>query len=124
MSRTLERHTKSALPSDAAGRPFSQRHDRPDVTDTDEWRNDAAEPVLRLLYQAGIAVTGDVVETNLGAVADVSPTTAAVSAALAELEGENFVRTFAETDDYYLITDRGRGHVANELEHEGFGFVD
>jgi hypothetical protein len=47
-----------------------------------------------------------------------------VAAALAELEDANYVRTLRDTDDYYLITDRGSGHVSNELDAEGVGFID
>ncbi|MFB6268877.1 MAG: hypothetical protein ABEH83_02975 [Halobacterium sp.] len=93
------------------------------MVDTD-WETDAAEPVLRLLHQAGIAVTADVVATNLAEVAEGSPSRMEAAAALAELESVNFVRTFADTDDYYLITSTGADHVANELESEGFGFID
>ncbi|MXR20987.1 hypothetical protein [Halobacterium bonnevillei] len=93
------------------------------MTQTD-WDSEAVEPVLRVLHQAGIAVNAAVVAANLGAVGAGRPSTAEVAAALAELEDANYVRTLGDTDDYYLITDRGSGHVSNELDAEGFGFVD
>jgi hypothetical protein len=93
------------------------------MTQTD-WDSDAVEPVLRVLHQAGIAVNADVVAANLDAVGAGQPSTAEVAAALAELEDANYVRTVGDTDDYYLITDRGSGHVSNELDAEGFGFID
>lgn len=93
------------------------------MTETD-WESDAVEPVLRLLHQAGIAVTAEVVATNLREGLEDAPTDREVAAALSELDDANFVRTSADADDYYRITDRGRGHVSNELEAEGFGFVD
>lgn len=94
------------------------------MTDTEDWQRDVVEPVLRVLHQAGVAVTADVVATNLDAVLDDAPTAVEVDAALAELDEDNFVRTFADTDGYYVITDRGSGHVSNELDEEGFGFID
>ncbi|MGB9965202.1 hypothetical protein [Halobacterium hubeiense] len=94
------------------------------MNDSEDWEQDVVEPVLRVLHQAGVAVTADVVATNLDAVLDDAPSAAEVDAALAELVEDNLVRPFADADGYYVITDRGSGHVGNELDEEGFGFVD
>ena len=102
---------------------MGERADAPAVTDTED-RDRDVEAVLRVLHRAGVAVTADVIATNLAAVLDDAPTPTEVDAALAELDERGLARTFADTDDYYVITDPGSGHVSNELNEEGFGFVD
>ncbi|NIC00359.1 purine-nucleoside phosphorylase [Halobacterium sp. R2-5] len=93
------------------------------MTDAANGHGEVAEAVLRVLHQAGVAVTADVVATNLAAALDDEPTTAEVADELAALAEDDLVRLFADTDEYYVITDRGSAHVSTELDEEGFGFV-
>jgi len=77
-----------------------------------------------VLHRAGVAVTANVVATNLDAVFDDAPAEPEMASALEELDEEGLARTFRDSADYYVVTDRGSAHVSDELDEEAFGFVD
>lgn len=89
-----------------------------------EQQNEATEPVLRVLYQAGVALSPDSVAANLEAYADESHGSSAVEAALAGLEDADLVRRLDRDGEYYEVTERGADYVETEVDQEAFGFID
>lgn len=94
------------------------------MTETVDWRNEATDPVLRLLYQAGIGVSPDSIVANLDVRMDDPPTPETIHAALEGLEDEGYVRRLDATGDYYLLTGHGRDYVETEVDQEAFGFIE
>lgn len=89
-----------------------------------DWKTEATDWVLRVLYQAGIGVSAGAIAANLDALVDEQFGEESITEALAGLEDENMVRRLDEPEDYYLITDRGRNYVEAELDQQGIGFID
>ena len=87
-----------------------------------EQQNEATEPVLRVLYQAGVALSADSVVANLDAYVDESHGRAAVEEALAGLEDADLVRRLDREGDYYEVTGRGGDYVETEVDQEALGF--
>lgn len=90
---------------------------------TENWDSDAVEPVLRVLYQAGIGISPAAITANLDEYLEEPPDPEAVRQALDELQDSELVRTL-DGDEYFLLTDGGRSYVGNEIEQEGYGFID
>lgn len=85
-------------------------------------QHEATEPVLRVLYQAGVALSPDSVVANLDAAADASHGQAGVEAALAGLADADLVRDLDREGEYYELTDRGEDYVETEVDQEALGF--
>lgn len=85
-------------------------------------QHEATEPVLRVLYQAGVALSPDSVVANLDTYADVSHGQAAVEEALAGLADADLVRVLDREDRYYELTRRGEDYVETEVDQEAVGF--
>ncbi|MGB9986408.1 hypothetical protein [Salarchaeum japonicum] len=83
---------------------------------------DSEEAVLRVLSQAGIAVSPGGVAANLRELSDVDITASQVEESFGALEAENYVRPIDDT--HYRITDHGRDHVKNELGDDAPGYID
>lgn len=85
-------------------------------------QTEATEPVMRVLYQAGVALSPDSIVANLDAYADESHGPAAVNEALSGLEDAEFVRRLDREGEYYEVSDRGSNYVETEIDQEAFGF--
>lgn len=85
-------------------------------------QTEATEPVMRVLYQAGVALSPDSLVANLDAYADESHGPAAVGEALSGLEEAGLVRQLDREGEYYEVTDRGSDYVETEIDQEAFGF--
>lgn len=85
-------------------------------------QTDATEPVMRVLYQAGVALSPDSIVANLDAYADVSHGLSTVEEALSGLEAAGLVRQLDREGEYYQVTDRGSDYVETEIDQEAFGF--
>ncbi|GAA0653721.1 hypothetical protein [Salarchaeum japonicum] len=81
-----------------------------------------SEAVLRVLSQAGIAVSPGGIAANLRELSDRDIDDAAVADALDALEAENYVRPIDDT--HYRITDHGRDYVKTEFGDEAPGYID
>lgn len=92
------------------------------MTDASEWKHEATEPVLRVLYQAGIGVSPESIAVNLDEAVENPPTEEEVQEALDGLESENMVREIEA--GYYALTDHGRDYVDREIEKQGIGFIE
>jgi hypothetical protein len=88
-----------------------------------DWNSDAVEPVLRVLYQAGIGISPAAIAANLDEYLDAPPDSEEIRHALDELREAELVRTL-DGGEYFLLTDGGRSYVGNEIEQEGYGFID
>lgn len=87
-----------------------------------ELDSDAAHPVLRLLYQSGVAISPSGIAVNLDDRMDDSPSRTAVLTAIRELNEENYLRKLADLESCYRITERGREYVEAEIDDEAVGF--
>lgn len=96
----------------------------PDMELSSDQQNDATEPVLRVLYQAGVALSPDSVAANLDAYAEASQGPAAVEEALSGLADAGVVRRLDREGEYYELTGRGADYVEAEVDREAFGFID
>ncbi|WP_430504329.1 hypothetical protein [Haloparvum sp. PAK95] len=94
------------------------------MTETPEWRNEATEPVLRLLYQAGIGVSPGSIVANLDVRMNSPPAPETIRAALEGLEDEGHVRRLDATGEYYVLTGHGRDYVETAVDQEAFGFIE
>lgn len=94
------------------------------MAETPEWRNEATDPVLRLLYQAGIGVSPDSIVANLDVRMKSPPTPETVRSALEGLENKGHVRRLDSTGDYYVLTGHGQDYVETEVDQEAFGFIE
>lgn len=83
---------------------------------------ESEDAVLRVLSQAGIAVSPGGIVANLRELYDVDLGEAAVADALDTLEDENYVRALDDT--HYRITDHGRDYVVSEFGDEAPGYID
>lgn len=83
---------------------------------------ESEDAVLRVLSQAGIAVSPGGIVANLRELYDVDLGEAAVADALDALEDENYVRALDDT--HYRITDHGRDYVVSEFGDEAPGYID
>ncbi|MEE6211329.1 hypothetical protein U3A55_14370 [Salarchaeum sp. III] len=83
---------------------------------------ESSEAVLRVLSQAGIAVSPGGIAANLRELYEVDVTESTVENALGALEDENYVRALDDT--HYRITDHGRDYVASEFGDEAPGYVE
>ena len=84
-------------------------------------QNEATAPVLRVLYQAGVALSPDSIAANLETYADDSHDESTVEEALVGLEEANLVRRLDREDDYYVMTDTGGDYVETEIDQESLG---
>lgn len=89
-----------------------------------DWERDAVEPVLRVLYQAGIGISPAAITANLDEYVEDPPDPEEVRLALEELADEELVRSLQDDGQFFLLTDGGRSYVGNEIEQEGYGFID
>lgn len=87
-----------------------------------DWNHDAADPVVRMLSQAGIGVSPGGIAANLDELLDDPPSESDVRDALDELERRGVVRRLDGA--YYLLTDHGRDYVEREFEEMGVGFIE
>ncbi|WP_435145669.1 hypothetical protein [Halobaculum sp. P14] len=94
------------------------------MANTSEWRTDATEPVIRLLYQSGVAVSPAGVLANLEHRMDDPPSRQDVLSALAALSGHGYVRQLGDVEAHYIITERGKDFVETEVDQDGVGFID
>lgn len=69
------------------------------MAETPEWRTEATDPVLRLLYQAGIDVSPDSIVANLDVRMNSPPAPETIRAALEGLENEGHVRRLDSTGE-------------------------
>ncbi|QDX39701.1 hypothetical protein [Salarchaeum sp. JOR-1] len=83
---------------------------------------ESEDAVLRVLSQAGIAVSPGGIAANLRELYDVDRSEAAVADALDALEDENYVRALDDT--YYRITGHGRDYVTSEFGDDAPGYVE
>ena len=78
--------------------------------------------MLRVLYQAGVALSPDSVVANLEAPADESHDRGTVDEALSGPEDAELIRRLDRAGDYYEVTDRGGDYVETEVDQEAVGF--
>lgn len=88
---------------------------------SDDQRNEATASVMRVLYQAGVALSPDSIAANLDAYADDSHDESTVREALEGLEEENLVRRLDREGDYYVVTDSGGDYLETEIDQESLG---
>jgi hypothetical protein len=89
-----------------------------------EWKTDATDPIMRVLYQAGVALSPHSIVTNIEEYAGEAPSVVETQEALEALEAEGMVRRLDRPEEYYVITDHGTDYVETEIDAEAFGFVD
>jgi Fe2+ or Zn2+ uptake regulation protein len=85
-------------------------------------QNEATDSVLRVLYQAGVALSPDSIVANLDVYADDSHHEATVQTALDGLEEASLVRRLDQEGDYYVVTDSGADFLETEIDQESLGF--
>lgn len=85
-------------------------------------QNEATESVMRVLYQAGVALSPDSIVATLDVYADDSHDEATVREALGGLEAESLVRRLDREGDYYVVTDSGSDFLETEIDQESLGF--
>lgn len=89
-----------------------------------DWQTDATDPAMRVLYQAGVALSPHSIVANLEEYAGEAPTVVETQETLEALEEEGMVRRLDRPEEYYVITDHGRDYVETEIDDEAFGFID
>jgi hypothetical protein len=100
----------------------SLRRYLPDIEMSTDQQNEATESVMRVLYQAGVALSPDSIVATLDVYADDSHDEATVREALGGLEAESLVRRLDREGDYYVVTDSGSDFLETEIDQESLGF--
>jgi len=80
-----------------------------------DWANSATEPILRLLTDAGIALSPGAIVVNLDARLERPPSRSTVTRAIEGLREEGLIRRLDPDHAYYILTEDGREYVRTEL---------
>jgi len=80
--------------------------------------NKASEPVLSLLEHADVALPPSAIVVNLNRIHDDAPARSTVYRAFDGLLEHELIRTLDIDGTYYVITDRGRAYLNDELSEE------
>jgi repressor of nif and glnA expression len=88
-----------------------------------EWETDATAPTMRVLYQAGVALSPHSIVANLEEYAGEAPSVVETQETLEALEAEGMVRRLDRPEEYYVITEHGADYVETEIDSEAFGFI-
>jgi len=80
--------------------------------------NKASEPVLELLDHADVALPPSAIVVNLDQIHDDSPARSTIYRAFDGLMEHDLIRTLDVEGTYYVITDRGRAYLNDELSEE------
>jgi hypothetical protein len=86
-----------------------------------EFDADAANPVLRLLYQSGVGISPSGITTNLADRMDDPPSRTDILNAVRELADGDYVRRLNDVESCYVITGHGRDYVEANLDTEAPG---
>lgn len=89
-----------------------------------DWETDATDPTMRVLYQAGVALSPHSIVANLEEYAGEAPSVVEVQETLEALESEGLVRRLDHPEEYYVITEHGSDYVETEIDTESLGFID
>lgn len=77
--------------------------------------NKASTPVLELLADAGVAMNPKGIMLNLRREMDDPPARRTVFRCFDDLETHGLIENVAEKGSYYVITERGRAYLNEEL---------
>jgi len=80
-----------------------------------KWMNKASNPVLELLADSGLALNQKAILLNLEREMDDPPARRTISRCLEPLEEHGLIVNVAETGAYYVISEKGRAYLNDEL---------
>lgn len=89
-----------------------------------DWETDATAPTMRVLYQAGVALSPHSIVANLEEYAGGAPSVVEVQETLEALEERELVRRLDRPEEYFVITEHGADYVETEIDSEALGFID
>lgn len=89
-----------------------------------DWETGATAPTLRVLYQAGVALSPHSIVANLEEYAGEAPSVIEVQETLEGLDEQELVRRLDRPEEYYVITEHGIDYVETEVDSESLGFID
>ncbi|SER15300.1 helix-turn-helix domain-containing protein [Natrinema salaciae] len=81
----------------------------------EDWQNSATDPVLRLLYEAGIAVSPGAITLNLQYQLERPPSRSTVTRAIEGLSDQGLITKMDPEKPYYTLTEEGEEYAEKNI---------
>lgn len=87
-----------------------------DAVSEPDWANSATDPILRLLAEAGVAISPGGIVVNLNQRLERPPSRSTVTRAIEGLRDRGLIRRLVPNRAYYTLTETGREYVRTKLD--------
>lgn len=85
------------------------------MRDREGWMNRAVDPVLDLLAESGISLSGPTIQHNLELRMSDPPSRSTIYNALEDLEDHGYIESTGGRTEHYRITDHGVAYRESEV---------